>query len=214
MGNNYKTIAEKAEGQYKEKGSKFLAFGFPAADEATVKSLITSIKKEYHDARHHCYAYRIGADPYKYRMNDDGEPSGTAGKPIYGQILAHDLTNILIIVVRYFGGTLLGTSGLMRAYRTAAERMLNQAAILEKTIGVTCNLTFPYNMLSPVMKVIKETGVIYSDPLYENHCSLALNIPKDIMDLFRSKLAVLSGVVCTETGEVPATQSDSSLKIK
>jgi len=204
--NAYKTIAERAAGQYKEKGSRFLAFGFPVTDETTIKSIIISLRKEYHDARHHCYAYRIGPGPYQYRTNDDGEPSGTAGKPIYGQILSHGLTNILIVVVRYFGGTLLGTSGLINAYRTAAASMLDEAVIIEKTIGITCNLSFPYALLNGVMKVIKEEGVAYTNPSYDNSCSLTVSIPKSILEKFRGKLVLLDKVVCTEISEDPAGQ--------
>jgi uncharacterized YigZ family protein len=206
--NSYKTIAEKAEGIYKEKGSRFLAFGFPVADETTIKSIITSLRKEYHDARHHCYAYRIGINPYQYRVNDDGEPSGTAGKPIYGQIISHKLTNILIIVVRYFGGTLLGTSGLINAYRTAAARMLDEAVVVEKTIGITCNLTFPYAVLNGVMKVIKEEAVAFTNPLYDNSCNLTVKVPISILDRFKSKLALLDGLVCIEINENPAGQQN------
>lgn len=210
VGNVYKTIAEKAEGQYKEKGSKFLAFGFPVTDETAIKSIIASLRKEYHDARHHCYAWRIGAGPYQYRMNDDGEPSGTAGKPIYGQIISHDLTNILVVVVRYFGGTLLGTGGLVHAYRTATASMLDRSAIIEKTIGISCSLTFPYAILNSVMKVIKEEGIAFADASYDNQCSLTVSVPKGILERFKNKLALLDGVICAEIGEDTAGSSNPS----
>ena len=115
----YKTIAKPAEGFYKDKGSKFLAFAYPVYTEDRIKAQLSELKKEYYDARHHCYAWKLGIENDKYRANDDGEPSGTAGKPIYGQLLSHELTNALVVVVRYFGGTKLGTSGLIRAYKTA-----------------------------------------------------------------------------------------------
>jgi uncharacterized YigZ family protein len=205
--NSYKTIAERAEGLYKEKGSRFLAFGFPVTDTATIKSIITSLRKEFHDARHHCYAYRIGPDPYQYRINDDGEPSGTAGRPIYGQIISHELTNILIVVVRYFGGTLLGTSGLINAYRTATALMLDEAVIIEKSIGITCKLTFPYALLNSVMKVIKEEAVVFTNPIYDSNCSFVVKIPKSISERFKGKLVLLDGLVCNEISEDPAGES-------
>ena len=132
---------------------------FRYTDESEIKSILTSLRKKYHDARHHCYAYRIGTDPFRYRANDDGEPPGTAGKPIYGQIVSHELTNILIVVVRYFGGTLLGTSGLVTAYRSAAASMMEAATMIEKSVTVTCCLTFPYSSFNGVMKIIKEEGI-------------------------------------------------------
>ena len=167
MKNTFKTIAGRSEGQYKERGSKFLAFGFPVTDETTIKSIITSIRKEYHDARHHCYAWRIGHHPFRYRTYDDGEPSGTAGKPIYGQIVSNALTDVLIVVVRYFGGTLLGTGGLINAYRTAAAQMINNASIIEKQAGIICRLTFPYASLNGAMKILKDEGVIFTDQVYD-----------------------------------------------
>ncbi len=125
----YKTIEEASTGIYKEKGSKFLAFAYPVATEYEVKDILDGLKKEYYDARHHCYAYVLGADKDKFRANDDGEPSSTGGKPILGQILSNDLTNIFIVVVRYFGGTKLGVSGLINAYRSAASDAINNAKI-------------------------------------------------------------------------------------
>jgi len=206
MEDTYRTIEKPAEGIYRDRNSRFLAFGYPVETTDQVHEILGTLKKKYHDARHHCYAYRIGPGPYQYRTNDDGEPSGTAGKPIYGQILSHGLTNILIVVVRYFGGTLLGTSGLINAYRTAAASMLDEAVIIEKTIGITCNLSFPYALLNGVMKVIKEEGVAYTNPSYDNSCNLTVSIPKSILEKFRGKLVLLEKVVCTEISEDPAGQ--------
>ena len=129
---NYLSIEKRSEGIYKDRGSKFLAFAFPVYQEDEIKDILAELRKEYHDARHHCYAYRLGASKEIYRVNDDGEPSSSAGKPIFGQIQSNDLSNILIVVVRYFGGTLLGVGGLINAYRSAAADALINASIIER----------------------------------------------------------------------------------
>jgi uncharacterized YigZ family protein len=129
-----KTIFAPAEAIFKEKRSKFLAFAFPVENEAEIKEKIAFLKKKYHDARHHCYAYILGADKSVYRMNDDGEPSGTAGRPIHGQLLSKEVTNVLIVVVRYFGGVKLGTGGLRVAYKMAAKEVLEKSQIIEKSV--------------------------------------------------------------------------------
>ena len=131
----YLTIVKSSEGLYKEKGSKFIALAFPVKTEEELKAIQLRLRKEYHDARHHCYAYRIGTSNMVYRTNDDGEPSGTAGKPIYGQIQSFQLTNILVVVIRYFGGTKLGVPGLIRAYKTATQDVFQNADIKLKTIS-------------------------------------------------------------------------------
>ena len=130
-----KTLSAPAEAIYKEKRSKFLAFAYPVENETEIKDKIAALKKKYHDARHHCYAYILGADKSAYRMNDDGEPSGTAGRPIHGQLLSKEVTNVLIVVVRYFGGVKLGTGGLRVAYKLAAKEVLEKATIIEKKIS-------------------------------------------------------------------------------
>ena len=152
----YRTVEVVAEGLYKEKGSKFLAFVYPVATEEQIREIITGIKGKYYDARHHCYAWRLGAAKNHFRMNDDGEPSSTAGKPIFGQIQSFDLTNVLIVVVRYFGGTKLGVSGLINAYREAAADAIRNAVIVEKTVDEILRIRFSYLVLNDVMKVIKE----------------------------------------------------------
>ncbi len=150
------TISAPAEGSYKEKGSKFLGFARPAHSEDQVKEHLQELKSQYHDARHHCYAYRLGPDMELYRMNDDGEPSSTAGKPIYGQIISHNLTNVLVVVVRYFGGTLLGTSGLIRAYKTAAATTLDHARIITQRVHSLYLLEFNYDKINQVMRILDE----------------------------------------------------------
>lgn len=152
----YKTVEAPSQGIYKEKGSKFLAFCFPVKTEGEVKVYLEELKKEYFDARHHCYAYILGYDKSAWRLNDDGEPSGTAGKPIYGQLQSFDLTNTLIVVVRYFGGIKLGVSGLINAYRSAAKDALEKAIIIENTINEIYRMEFPYTMINDAMKLIKE----------------------------------------------------------
>lgn len=154
------TIRKEAEGFYKEKGSKFYGLAFPVENEEQIKEKLEEVKARFHDARHHCYAYRYGIDHEYYRMNDDGEPSSTAGKPIYGQILSHNVTNVLIVVVRYFGGTLLGTSGLIRSYKSAAEDALNHAHLIKKTIQTQYTIDFDYSLMNDVMKVLHEENLV------------------------------------------------------
>ena len=170
----YRTVEVVAEGLYKEKGSKFLAFVYPVATEEQIREIITGIKEKYYDARHHCYAWRLGAAKNHFRMNDDGEPSSTAGKPIFGQIQSFDLTNVLIVVVRYFGGTKLGVSGLINAYREAAADAIRNAVIVEKTVDEI--LRFSYLVLNDVMKVIKEENPEVLERNFELSCEMLLAI--------------------------------------
>jgi uncharacterized YigZ family protein len=143
----YLTISNVAEGLFKDKGSRFISFAFPVSSEKEIKPHLEKIKNEYHDARHHCFAYMLGKDRTTFRSFDDGEPSGTAGKPILGQIQSKGLTNILIVVIRYFGGTLLGTSGLINAYRTSAADAINHSQIITKTIKCSCLVHFDYSKM-------------------------------------------------------------------
>lgn len=154
----YKTIDRKSEGLYKEKGSKFIAYAFPVSSEKEIKEIVATLKKEFHDARHHCFAFRLGADMNFFRSNDDGEPSGTAGKPILGQIQSFGVTNVLIVVVRYFGGTKLGVGGLIQAYREAAKDALAKAEIIEKNVEKQYELEFSYEQLPEVMKTLKSVN--------------------------------------------------------
>ncbi len=152
----YRTLAAPAQGLYKEKGSKFLAFAYPVEDETQAKERIEALRKEFFDARHHCYAYVLGNKQEIYRANDDGEPSGTAGRPIHGQILSAGLTKVLVVVVRYFGGTKLGTSGLINAYKTATADALLQAQVVEKIVMQEFTACFPYERMNTVMRIVKE----------------------------------------------------------
>lgn len=152
----YKTIDSEAKGLFKAKGSRFIAHAIPVSSQEDIKMKLEELRKEYHNARHHCYAWVLSPDRQTWRVNDDGEPSGTAGKPILGQINSRELTNILVVVIRYFGGTLLGVSGLINAYRTAAADALENAAVSERHLSEYWLIRFPYEAMNDVMKVLKE----------------------------------------------------------
>ena len=194
MSDKYKTISASTEGIYKEKGSKFLSFAIPITSLEEVKETVKSYRKEYYDARHVCYAYMIGADRKDWRANDDGEPSGTAGKPILGQINSRELTNILVIVVRYFGGILLGTGGLVTAYKEATSDALNLAEIIEKTVDETLFIHFDYILMNDVMRVIKDTNANIISQSYDNKCIMNLSIRKQDLELLKLKLEKIIGV--------------------
>ena len=167
MNDQYRTIQKPAAGIYKEKGSRFMAFAYPVSTEDEVKTILSDLRKEYHDARHVCYAYQLRADAGIFRSNDDGEPSGTAGKPILNQIQAHSLTYTLVAVVRYFGGTLLGTSGLLNAYRSAASDALANASVVVRTVDNHYRLEFPYESMNEVMKIIKDHSLSQSGQVFD-----------------------------------------------
>lgn len=189
----YLTIAKPSEGLFKDKGSKFLAFADPVRDEAAIKERIEQLRKEFHDARHHCFAWRLGADMEHYRVNDDGEPSGTAGKPILGQILSRELTHVLVVVVRYFGGTKLGVSGLIQAYRQAAADALEQAVIVEVKVRRKLRVEFPYSSMNGVMKVTKDHGLVIREQAFDMDCSLELDIWIRDLELVAAKLKKIEG---------------------
>lgn len=172
----YKTIAAPSVGSYSEKRSKFLAYAFPVQTEAQVKERITEIQKKHNDARHHCYAYILGPNKDAYRMNDNGEPSGTAGRPIHGQLLSKDLTNTLVIVVRYFGGIKLGVSGLQNAYKIAAKEALDAATIIEKTIDEVYDVTFEYLQMNAVMQLMKDPYVTILQQQSDLNCTIRFSI--------------------------------------
>ncbi len=184
----YRTIRNRATGQYKEKGSKFIAIASPVRDENEVKKELEAIRKEYYDARHHCFAYVIGFNREAYRINDDGEPSGTAGRPIHGQILSYDLTNVLIVVVRYFGGIKLGVSGLINAYKTAAGDALSQAEIAEMTVNEVYEVSFDYTVMNEIMKIVKEENLELLNTKFDLDCSLIFKIRKREADRVNSRI--------------------------
>lgn len=196
----YRTIKAPAEGLYKEKGSKFLAFAIPVRSIEEVKSHLERLRKDYFDARHHCYAYTIGPTKEVWRANDDGEPSGTGGRPIYGQLLSADLTDTLIVVVRYFGGILLGASGLANAYKVAARDAIEHAEIIEKTVDIRYRLHFEYALMNDVMRIIKEFGLTPLNQDFNLDCRLEVEVRKSqsvrfsdaIINLRAVKLEVLN----------------------
>lgn len=175
----YKTI-EIAVGDalYKEKGSKFIGYVFPIASEDDVKINIDELKKKHHSARHWCYAWQLGIEEISYRANDDGEPNNSAGQPIYGQILSKDLTNVLVVVVRYFGGTKLGVGGLISAYKTSAKLILEEAVIVKKTIDVFYKLNFEYKDMNKVMRIIKEQKLYIENQKMELNCEFLISVRK------------------------------------
>ncbi len=179
MGNSqYKSISSISRGEYKEKGSRFIGIAFPVHAEDEVREIIADLKKEYHDARHHCFAYVIGPEKEFIRSNDDGEPSHSAGKPILTQIEVRDLTNILVVVVRYFGGTLLGVGGLINAYKSAASDALENAKIYVRTVKERYHLVFEYPQMNPVMSLLKEKDLDVISRNFELSCSIIVEIPK------------------------------------
>ncbi len=174
MVTSYRTVVGQSTGQYKEKGSKFLAFCYPVSSEEEISAHLVALRREYYDARHHCYAWILGEDKQRHRANDDGEPNHSAGDPILGQIRSKGLTNILIVVVRYFGGVKLGVGGLISAYKSAAEEALNTAIIEEKMITATLKLFYPYESTSEIMRVVKEFDLKILEQTFQEACHLLL----------------------------------------
>lgn len=191
----YKTIAVPVEGLYKEKGSKFISFAYPVQTEEQIKGIVAELKDKFYDARHHCYAWMLGAGKKNFRANDDGEPSSTAGRPILGQIQSNDLTNILIVVVRYFGGTKLGVSGLIHAYREAAADALNHAEIIEKTVDEQFRICFSYLVLNDVMKIIKEENPDVLERNFELQCEMLLSIRQKDLTHLKERLEQVDSLV-------------------
>jgi len=172
----YKTIESTSQGSFRDRGSKFIAFAYPLKDETEAKRYLDSMRKQYYDATHHCYAYVLGYDKSAFRMNDDGEPSGTAGRPIYGQILSADLTNVLIIVIRYYGGTKLGVPGLINAYKTAAHEAITNSSIVSRVVKEIYQLDFPYEAMNEVMKIIKDESLEVINNDFGMNCVMRLAI--------------------------------------
>lgn len=190
---SYITLAEACVGEYKEKGSKFIAYGYPFDDESELEVILGELKAIHPKARHYCFAYKIGVDNNRYRTNDDGEPSGTAGKPIYGQILSNGLTNIAIVVIRYFGGTKLGASGLIHAYKEASKEALESATTIEKYITRSYELTFGYDHMGQILNVLKELDIAITDKTFESSCKVIvqLRLSEELLLLHKFKAKVL-----------------------
>lgn len=195
MSDTFRTIASSSEGSYKEKGSKFLSFAFPVKNVDEINQILAQYRKQYYDARHICYAYMLGNAKNEWRANDDGEPSGTAGRPILGQINSFELTNVLVIVVRYFGGILLGTGGLITAYKEASRDALEQAGIVEQIIDEIISIEFDYLLMNEVMRIVKEMSPQILDQSFDNMCAMKLAIRQSDAEKLKSKLENIIGVI-------------------
>ena len=190
----YKTIISSSQGIYKEKGSRFVSFAVPVSDQQEIKAIIDKIRKEHYEAKHHCYAYMIGHERIIWRVNDDGEPSGTAGRPILGQINSYGLTNIIIVVSRYFGGTLLGVSGLINAYRTAAASSIQNAELTEMTVQEYYEITYPYISMNDVMRILKEENLGQSQQSFDLECRILLNFRISVKEKVLNRLSRIDGL--------------------
>lgn len=191
----YKTIETTSEGIYKDKGSKFLSFAIPVNSVNEIKEILKTYRKQFFDARHICYAYLLGVENREFRANDDGEPSGTAGRPILGQINSNRLTNILVIVVRYFGGTLLGTSGLITAYKEATANAIENAQIVEKMVEENIVVKFEYPLMNAVMKIVKDLDASVVRQQFELDCLLEVRIRKQLYETMKEKLNDIEGII-------------------
>ncbi|MBB6610986.1 YigZ family protein [Pontibacter sp. Tf4] len=198
MQDTYRTIAEPTESIYKEKGSKFLAFAYPVYSEDDIKEHLAELRKKYFDARHHCYAYILGADKSRYRANDDGEPNHSAGDPILGQIRSADLSNVLVVVVRYFGGTKLGVSGLINAYKTATADALAKATIIEKHETALLHIHFGYPQMNDVMSLVKDYNLSVRQQQFELTCTLTIEVRKQLQQEVTAKLEAIDEVKVEE----------------
>ena len=197
MAEKYLTINKSVESIYKEKGSKFLSFLYPVTSVEEVKEYLTQLKKKYYDATHHCYAYVIGYDKQTFRMNDDGEPSSTAGKPIYGQLQSNDLTNVLLVVVRYFGGTKLGVSGLIKAYKESSAECIALAEIVEKQVKHKYNIYFAYEDMNLVMNILKQNNAEQKNQIFDLNCQIEVLIEKRNVSKFENSIPQYSSI-CLE----------------
>ncbi len=198
MGDTFYTIADACEGIYREKMSKFLAFAHPVNTVEEAKAVIAKYQKEYFDARHVCWAYMLGAGRADFQSNDNGEPSGTAGKPILGQINSFNLTNIVIVVVRYFGGIKLGTSGLIVAYREAAREAITAGRIIECHEMSEIGFVFPYLAMNDVMKLVKQPGIEVRSQIFDNSCEMLVAVRSDEAPTLSGRLADIDGVTIKE----------------
>ena len=181
------TISSESTGVYKDKGSKFLAFAYPVSSEEEVKEKVDFLRRKYFDARHHCYAYRLGADGGRYRANDDGEPANSAGKPILGQLAARGVTNVLVVVVRYFGGILLGVGGLVQAYKQAAADALDNAGIVTDVVTESYQLTFAYPDLNRVQKVVKDMNIECFGQDFNLNCAMKVKVKKSLAEEMKKR---------------------------
>ena len=191
----YLTLRGESQGIYKEKGSKFLSFAYPVTDEEEIKNILGRLKKQYYDARHHCYAYVLGRDQQNFRANDDGEPTHSAGDPILGQIRSNELTNVLIVVVRYFGGIKLGIGGLIIAYRSAASEAILANTIITEVVTEKMKFTFDYQNMNDVMRLIKEDDLQIVQQDFEINCTMTLSVRKALIEKVRIRLLQIPSVI-------------------
>ena len=185
---SYKTISRPSTGIYKELGSKFISFAYPVSNEEEVKEIISTLKKDYHDARHHCYAYRIGPEGEYWRANDDGEPSSSAGRPILGQLLSYQLSDVLVVVVRYFGGTKLGIPGLIKAYKNATSDAIEKGEIVGKTAMRSLSLTYDYIRMNDIMKLIRDFSAHIEEQQFDNLCKVRILVKRGEIERFCSEI--------------------------
>lgn len=196
----YQTIAKASEGHFKDRGSKFMGYAFPIRNEQEAKEVLLSVKKEHPSATHHCYAYRLGLDKTAFRLNDDGEPSGSAGRPILNQLFSMNVTNVLVVVVRYYGGTMLGIPGLINAYKTATQEAITQNTLITKTINDVYRIAFDYLQLNDIMRIIKEQGLIIQEQSFDNACSISLEIRKGSVNKSLDLLGKIPSLTITYIG--------------
>lgn len=189
----YRTIEADAEALFKEKSSKFLCFAYPVTTEEQIRERLEVLYKKYYDATHHCYAWRLGPRGESFRTNDDGEPSSTAGKPILGQLLSHEITDCLIVVVRYFGGTKLGVSGLIEAYKTSAAEVIAAAKVVERTVDERIEVRFSYMAMNEVMKVVKDLQPKIVEQCFDNLCTMTLTIRQSLSEQLLTRLSKVEG---------------------
>jgi uncharacterized YigZ family protein len=194
MDDTFLTLSRDSEGLYKEKGSKFLAFAYPVSDENEVKDKLEALRKKYYDARHHCYAYILGKDKDNYRANDDGEPNHSAGDPILGQIRSNELTNVLIVVIRYFGGTKLGVGGLITAYKTAAAEAISANEMVTEIVTQKIKFTFAYLDMNDVMRLIKEYDLEIKNQVFDNTCTMTIRVREAYYEQVMERLREISSV--------------------
>jgi uncharacterized YigZ family protein len=190
----YTTIAQPTEGIFRDRGSKFLAFAYPVSSDSEIKPIVAHLKAEHPKANHHCWAIRLGIDRSVFRVNDDGEPSGTAGRPILNTLLSKNITNVLVVVVRYFGGTLLGVPGLINAYKAATETALSEAQLIDKTVNDIYTITFDYLQMNDVMRIIKDEQLQIIEQRSELNCDIRFSVRKTQVEQVMSKLNKVSGV--------------------
>ncbi len=190
----YKTISEPAEAALRERSSKFLAFAWPVSDEEQAKARLDELRKKYYDATHHCYAWRFGPKGESWRASDDGEPGGSAGRPILGQMMSAEVTECMIVVVRYFGGTKLGVPGLIAAYKEAAEAVLEAARIVVRTVDEELKIEFPYESMNDVMRVVKELEPRIDGQIFDNLCRMDLSIRRGKIEALTGRLGNVEGL--------------------